>query len=427
MFLTCLSIAWPSPVIPKLFVAEENPLGRPITPAEGDMLASIFFIGAAVGPILFFGVVEKIGRRKVMIAISFIPPICYGTMVYADNLILFNICRVLLGLWNGTMFSIEPAYVSEVLSDKERSFLMSIISTFGFSGVFTAFAVGPFISISLFNGLITLVSFIIALLMTMGFPESPYYLMKTEGDVATRKLLNKLRNEEIESELTEISKTVANETRSSYFEIFGEISNLKALTLATFPLLLQSYSGIALILNYSQLIFMETNVAISPEWCSIIVIGLTLSTTFFTPLFMNKNISIYTLLILCLSGIVTCDFIMGMYFMFGKSYTNINWVPLVILICFVLIYNCGLDPIPWMIMGNTYPLNISSEGTALSTSIFQLSVFPSLFFFHKIELAHLFLFSSAFSLLGIIYIKFFVLPDIEKEKQKENYEMKVKA
>lgn len=78
-------------------------------------------------------------------------------------------------------------------------------------------------------------------------------------------------------------------------------------------------------------------------------------------------------------------------------------------------------------MGNTYPLNISSEGTALSTSIFQLSVFPSLFFFHKIELAHLFLFSSAFSLLGIIYIKFFVLPDIEKEKQKENYEMKVKA
>ncbi|XP_044759695.1 facilitated trehalose transporter Tret1-like [Coccinella septempunctata] len=423
IFLTCLSYSWPSPVLPKLFEAEDNPLGKPLTPDEGDFIAAIFYVGAAVGPILFFGIVEKIGRRKVLMAISIIPPICYGVLMFADTVTLYNICRVLLGLWTGIMFSIEPVYVSEVLADEERSFLMSIITIFGFSGVFAAVSVGPFVSIPMFNGLIALVSLVISILMIFGFPESPFFLMKTKGEEATQELLRKLRNRDIVDETVSISKTVANETKSSFLEIFSNLKNLKFFMLATLPLLLQSYSGIALILNYSQLIFMETNVAISSEWCSIIVIGFTLSTTFLTPLFMDKKVSIYTLLILCLTGIATCDFLLGMYFLFGRGESSLTWVPLVVLVIFVLVYNCGLDPIPWMLLGESYPLNISAMGTALSTSIFEISVFPSLYFFHKFDLGYLFLFSCGFSLFGVFYIKFFVVPDVEKSKKTNQIEM----
>ncbi|XP_045477758.1 facilitated trehalose transporter Tret1-like [Harmonia axyridis] len=423
IYLSFISYSWISPVLSKLNATEDNPLGNPITKEDADSIAALFYIGAAIGPILVFGIVDKIGRRNILIAVSYIPPIVYGVLMFANTITLYQICRFVLGLSTGVIFSVEPVFVSEMVSKKERPFLMAIITAFSFFGIFSSVSIGPFIPLDMFNGYIAFDCLAIALLMTFGFPESPYFLMKTEGEQAARELLSTLRPESVEEELSEISKIITRESKGSRFGIFGSLKNFKAFILCTFPFLLQSYSGMILILTHCDLIFMETTKAIPSMWSIIIVVSITLLTSFITPVLITKKVPVFTLFVYCLCGVATCDLIMALYFLFGRNIEFLSWLPLVVLVCFAVIYNFGLDPIPWMLLGQSYPLKLRAFGTAISTSIFQLSLLSSLYFYHWIAVGYLFLFSSIFSLIGVIYFKFIFVPDTEKTE--EETEMRV--
>ncbi|XP_044759694.1 facilitated trehalose transporter Tret1-like [Coccinella septempunctata] len=413
--ISCLSYAWPSPVLPKLLNATDSPLGNPITPDESDLIGAIFYIGASIGPLCFISVVNRFGRRRVLTFLSLIPPIAYGTLAFAKTVDLYIICRTLLGLYVGAVFSIQPVYLAEVLAEEERNFLMSFVTLFSFIGVFAAVTIGPFIPVTHFNGLIAILSAVVFVLVAFGFPESPYYVMQTEGKGKAKVLLRKLRQGRIENEAGMIEDRILEESEKSCCQIFANKSNFKALILATIPLLLQSSSGVALLINYSQLIFMETNISIPSHYCSIIVVGLTFSTAFLAPVLLKaRRMSPVSLLMLCLAGVGLCDLIMGLYFLYGRGISFISWLPLLNLIAFVLIYNCGLDPIPWMILGNTYPVNISAVGTAISISIFEFSIFPTMILFHKVDISFLFLISSVWCVLGIVYCKFVVAPSEDK-------------
>ncbi|XP_045478010.1 facilitated trehalose transporter Tret1-like [Harmonia axyridis] len=414
--VSCLSFAWSSSVLPKLLESQDSPLQKPITANESDLIGAIFYIGAAIGPLCFISVVNKLGRKKVLAIISLIPPIAYGILIFAKSVTLYIVCRTFLGIYVGAAFSIQPVYLAEVLAMEERAFLMSFVTLFSFIGVFTAFTVGHFIPVVHFNGLIAVLSTIVLILVTFGFPDSPYYVIQHENNRKMMVLLKKLRTRRVNvnEEFEEIQNRAACETEDSWLQIFCTKDNIKALISATIPLLLQSSCGVIFLMNYNQLIFMQTSITISSHYCSIIVVSLTFSTTFLAPILLKrKKITPGTLLMCCLLGVGVCNIIMSLYFFYGRHISYLSWLPLMVLVCSVLIYNCGLDPIPWMILGNSYPVSISAVGTAVSISIFELSVFPTMFLFHKVNMSYLFLFSSICCALGIVYVKFVVGPSEE--------------
>lgn len=416
-FTICLSAGWTSPVLAKLAEIEDNPLGRPLTAEESDLIGSIFFVGASIGPLLCIFSVEMFGRKKMLTMLSAITPISYLILTFAENVELYYIARVLLGVYAGASLSIEPVYVSEIVKPEEREFLMSCVSIFNFGGILAAYALGPFIPLTYFNLLTAVFSFSFVILLGLGCPESPYYVMLREGKEETRVLLKKLRKGDVEIELQEIEKTVKNQTRNSYFDIFKSTKNLKPFILATVPLVLQQYCGITLIVTYSQLIFLQTDISIPSHICSIIVVCLQISTSFLTPtLLKSQKLTQKSLLFLSFTGLGLCNSVLGCFFLYGKEIEELNWLPLIALIGFVTFYNCGIDPIPWITLGQVYPMNINSVGTALSSSIFFISIFPVLYLFYKVDLSYLFL-SSAFScFLGILYTKFVFTEQFEKKE-----------
>ncbi|XP_044759701.1 facilitated trehalose transporter Tret1-like isoform X2 [Coccinella septempunctata] len=397
---------------------EDNPLGRPLTPEESDLIGSIYFIGASIGPLLCIFSVERFGRKKMLALLSAITPISYIILTFAENVELYYLARVLLGLYAGAALSIEPVYVSEIAGPQEREFLMSCVSVFNFGGILASYAVGPFIPLFYFNSLIAVFSLTFVILLALGCPESPYYVMQTKGKDETRVLLKKLRRGDVEGELQAIEKTVGNQSRSSYFEIFKSTKNFKPFVLATIPLVLQQYCGITLIVTYSQLIFLQTEISIPSHICSIIVVCLQISTSFLTPtLLKSQKFTQKSLLYLCFTGLGLCNLVLGFFFLYGKDVASLNFLPLVGLIVFVVFYNCGIDPIPWITLGQVYPMNINTVGTALSTSIFFISIFPVLYMFYKVDLSYLFL-SSAFScLLGLLYAKFIFTENFHKKEE----------
>ncbi|XP_044759702.1 facilitated trehalose transporter Tret1-like [Coccinella septempunctata] len=407
-FFVCLNAAWPSPVLPKLSDTKDNPLGYPITPDESDLIGSLFFVGASIGPLLTIGIVERFGRRKILTFMSLIVPIAYTLLAFGENVELYYVCRVFLGLYSGAALSMEPVYISEVLPPKQREFLMSFVTFFGFSGILITYSVVPFVPLSYFNASIAVISSIFIVLLSFGCPKSPYFLIKTEGSDSTRYLLKKLRNSnDVDGELEDIQASVTENVEKSVFSIFTSKQNWKIVILATVPLLLQQFSGMTVVVTYSQLIFEQTNVSIPSQFCSIIVVGLQVSTAFLTPVLLKSNrISRNSLLMLCLTGLGACNCTLGLYFLFGKDVEWLNWLPLLALVAFVLFYNCGIDPIPWMMLGEIYPNNLSSIGSAVSTSVFLFSIFPILYLFKKVHIAYLFLGPGILSFLGVLYVKF---------------------
>ncbi|XP_044759693.1 facilitated trehalose transporter Tret1-like [Coccinella septempunctata] len=406
-FLISVTLSWTSPVLAKLGEAEDNPLGRPITTDESDLIGSLFFVGASVGPLLFIHIVKKFGRKKVLVLLLTIVPIAYGMLIFVKKVEYYYLSRILLGLYSGATLSVVPVYLSEIIAPDDVAFLMSFETLFGFTGILITYTLGSFIPLKYFNGSIVVFSVIVIILLSFGCPESPYYMMQVKGKDEARRVLRRLRKQYIEKELEHIEKTIENETSKSYFEIFKSKKYFKTIILATIPLLLQQFCGITLIVTYSQLIFQETKLPLAPHICSIIVVGLLEVTCFLAPtLLKSKRLSLKNIMTLSLAGTAICNLVISIYFFYGKNLPALNWVPLVSLILFVVFFNCGMDPIAWTILGQTYPRNISFVGTALSTSVYFISIFPILYSFYKVDMTYLFLGSFFSCTFGVIYVRF---------------------
>ncbi|KAK9873757.1 hypothetical protein WA026_002112 [Henosepilachna vigintioctopunctata] len=420
LWLASITVSWPSPVLVKLRGTEDNPLGRPITPDESDLIGSLLFVGASIGPLLFIGIVERFGRKLSLLLSSAIMPLVFLTVAFTDKIEIYLICRVLTGFYFGVTLSIQPSYVSEICTPDKRSVLMSFSTLFLMFGVSTSDTVGDALTFFQFNTFIAIVSIIFMVIVSLTCPESPYYVMRVEGKDKTRELLKKIRQtKDVEDELLEIVETIESEIKESYLEIFGSMQNFKPFVLATILLLFQQLTGIFVLVTYVQQIFLATNVPIQAHQCSMVLVIFQMVTCFLPPILMNsRKFSRKGLLMFTLLGLGLCNLTIGYYFCFGRNVDYLDWLPLVVLIVFIFIFNCGLDPIPWMLMGEIYPMNIKSVGSALSTCLYFLSTFPLLYVFNKFAMHYLFLSCGFFSVCGFVFVKLFII-DTEGKSLRE--------
>lgn len=420
-FNICLNAAWPSPVLAKLnrLDPEDNPLGRRVTDEESDLIGSLFFVGAAIGPLVIIVLVEKFGRKNVLDGLSLMIPIAYVVLTFTNDIDMYFICRTVLGFYSGAALSIQPVYLTEILPKEEKDFLMSLETVFNFMGILYAYAIAPAIPLFYFNLSVVIFAIFIFVLQAVACPSSPFDVMKSRGVEETRAVLQTLRNkEDVNAELEEIRNIVITDSKKSYFDIFKSKDSWKALMVGTVPLIIQQWCGIPLLITYSQLIFNKTNISISSDMCSIIVVVFQVSTTFLTPVLLKcKTFTRKGLVILCLTLLGLCNLVLALYFFYGLTIPALNWLPMVALIAFVISYNCGIDSIPWIIMGEIYPTKISAVGSAISTSLFFGSIFPLLYSFRKVNIGYLFLTSFTDCVVGILFFAF-VYVNLKKSYRK---------
>lgn len=421
IFLTGLCFAWSSPILVKLAETKDNPLGDPITPDESDLIGSLFYIGCCIGPIFIIWILVKFGRKTSLI-ISIVPFIlAHVCFAFSKNIEVYYICRIISGIAVGSIVSAVPVYTSEILPPKIRGCLMSLCNTFIQAGSLLSYVSGPYLSVCYFNIMIVIVSLVFLILFVIFCPESPYYTLVANGKEETGKLLRHLRVENINYELNEIEAALSEQRNDSFLAIFKTKSNVKAFLLATILLVIQQFTGTNIIMGYSQLIFLETNVIFSSDKCAIIVGCFQLFSSFLTPLYSEKYPR-KSLLGFSLSGLIICNFTMSIYFFVLKDMNIMNWLPLLALAVFVLFDNCGDGALPWVLLGELYPSHIKCTGSSLSTSIFYLVQFCLTFIFHKVELKFMFLGFGCLTILALIFIYYFV-PETKGKTLREIQEL----
>lgn len=411
--------SWTSPVLPKLLnanVTAENPLGYPISNDEESWIGSLVSIGAVIGPFISAFAADRIGRKRTLLSLGIPLIVSFGILIGARNIALFYFTRILAGISIGGIFAVLPTYIAEVSEVSIRGMMSTSMNNFEVMGFFASYVTGPYVSLRMFNIICTLVPILfIVIFITM--PESPYYLVAKDQKEKAKNCLKRLRctsDAKAEKEMEEIKISVDKYLGSKYMDILNTRSNIKALIISLSLISFQQLSGVNVVTFYTQILFAATGSTIPPEISAIIIGGVQVIAAFVTP-FVVDRVGRKILLLISAAGMLLSEVPLGVYFYLhdqGTDLTNLYWLPVTCLVCYITVFNFGFGPLPWTMMSELFPDNVKAVATSLTTSMCWFLSFILTKYFEStslyIGMGGTFWIFSGFNFIAIIFVIFWV-------------------
>lgn len=330
---------------------------------------------------------------------------------------IYYVARFILGAALGGVYTVIPMYVGEIADNENRGTLGSVMNVFLCFGIFFSYCVGPYTSLVVFNVLLGTVPIIFFVLFLLLAPESPqYYLSKNRTSLA-KSSLQKIRgpHADINQELDLIMKKIDEDGRGNVLDIFRSKGLTKALLITVGLGVFQQFSGVCAVFFYAQPIFETAGSSLEPTICSIIIGSVQFSTSFLTPVLVDRW-GRKLLLLVSAVGMALAEIPLGIYcYLKDAKYdvSAISFLPVLCLITYIFMYNFGYGPLPWVIMGEIFPPNVKSYASSITAGVCWLAGFLTAKYFEPISLAigmgQCFWIFSAFCVAAIPFGIFFVV------------------
>lgn len=167
-----------------------------LTKAESGWIASIGFIGMALGASLGGLLADRFGRRQVFALTLLIYGLATGASALAGGIAILLVLRFFVGLGLGAELPVASTYVSEFAPARIRGRLIVILEAFWAVGWTAAALIGYFVIPASEDGwrwafALGAVPAVYALIVRWGLPESPRWLASrgriAEADRIVRK------------------------------------------------------------------------------------------------------------------------------------------------------------------------------------------------------------------------------------------------
>lgn len=364
-------IGWTSPSLPML---KSNSSHIRITSDDASWIASFYLLGTVPGCILAAFIVDWLGR-KMSLLIAGVPLfVGFIMIIIAWNPYILYASRFISGIGQGVVYVVCPMYIGEIADKEIRGALGSLIKLMVTFGELYAHAIGPFMS---YQNL----AYICLLLPLMFFltfswmPESPYFLLmrNRQDDAMTilKRLKRRVSEDQLEIDLQEMQKTVIRDLRDRGHlgDLFNTPGNRRAIIISFGLQLILQCSGIAAIESYTQEILEEGDGAL-PASITVILLSLFqliagVGATILVDKLGRRPLLLSTTF---LAGITLS--IAGIFyflkFVYKVNMTGYGWILHSSVIFYELIIALGLNPLPYMMLGELFSTNI--KGAAVSST-----------------------------------------------------------
>lgn len=204
------------------------------------------------------------------------------------------------------------------------------------------------------------------------------------------------------------------------FDIFKSKGLTKAFVMSTSLFILQQCSGINIVYYYSQTIFEESGTSLAPEICSIILGVDQFVSSIITSSVIDSVGRKITLIISCI-GVAISLVPLGVYEQLKHNnvdVSNMSYIPVVSLTAFIFLYNTGIGPVPWIMLGEIFPPKVQTAATSIISSLnwilsFLVTKYVE-FFLHTIGLGNSCWVFSSCCLLFTIVVKLLVIETKQK-------------
>ena len=356
--------SWTSPALPFL---RSNESEISINNVEGSAIATFLDVGAFIGDVVLIFLSGFIGRKYSIFILAVPYTISWLMIILAKNVFTLYASRIISGFTSDMCLCLSTMYVGEIADKNIRGALLTGLKIFINMGHVYVKTAGAFLSYKMMN----IMMFIIPLIFLTTFsfmPESPYYLLQKNRREEALKALMKLKGvkkpEFVSTELERMHKFVkeSQENKKWMFrELFYTKANRRSFCVVVIAWITKFLSGMVTIDAYTQDIFEETEIPLSPEICAMIIAIVSLSMTVVSAFIIERagrKISLLLSSLLCALGLLMVGlfFFLKTYLMLDvKSYT---WLPLFGLIVYEVAFALGLAYIPIVLMGEMFALNI---------------------------------------------------------------------
>ncbi|KAJ8920258.1 hypothetical protein NQ315_011919 [Exocentrus adspersus] len=224
-----ITMTWTSPMFVKLYSNDTsvNPLPEPIVKSEDALIGSLINVGAMLGPFPFSFIADRFGRKIGLLCIAIPHLVAYISFAFAKSVYMFYFGRVFGGLGVGGGYALLPMYIAEISEDSNRGLLSASLVLFWSFGNLLPYAMGPFLSSTIFNLILAGVPFAFFVLFFLFGVETPYYWLKTNQPDKAEKALMKLRSLDtkgVEAEFDHIKQNFKREEGGSLIDIIKKSS-----------------------------------------------------------------------------------------------------------------------------------------------------------------------------------------------------------
>lgn len=399
------------------------------------MLFSVLPLGAVIGCFMGSKLANSIGRKPSLtimsifcIAIS----IALGFSQKVNSYWIFLLERYLLGIVVGNYSTITPIYINEISA---KQFLGATGSCFRIGclvGILLSNVMGFIFANSQTWPILLSVTALPAGIQVVLFladlsPETPVFLCST-GKLEQAKDTNQILKGK-DAILDENHTIKSTNIKQDIAKIFHH-PEVKPATIAVITSqALRHLCGINAIFFYSSSIFMSLGLSVKLSELVTVLMSLLNIISVLTSTFLVDKVGRKILLITGYVGMAAMSILMTFLLYFSTQCQNgnlgkgqncqiITLLPILPICIFIIIYELGPGPIPWILASesvlNDYRAGCQSLGAIFNwvCSFIIGFTFP---FFQKLLKEFIFLPFAIICLIAVIYTKFFVVETANKE------------
>ncbi len=340
-----------------------------LSTTEESIATSSVLIGAILGAILGGYSADRLGRKRSIIGGSVLFIVGTLVVIASQGLPVFVVGRILIGIAIGLASFIVPMYISELAPERIRGSLVSLNQLFVTLGILVSYGVDSFFSATGAWRLMFACGLVAGFILLIGMslmPFSPRWLILKHKLDKARQVLQKIRGTtNVQSEISEIQKTVKTENKGlgQFKSSYLKYPLIVGLGLAIF----QQITGVNTIIYYAPTIFQFAG--LSSDTAAIAAttgVGAANLIVTAVALVLVDRVGRRPLLLVGIAGMTISLVVLGAGFVFAGSGSGsaVGAITAISLIAYISFFAIGLGPVFWLLISEIFPLQ--ARGTAMS-------------------------------------------------------------
>lgn len=387
--------------------------GLTITPTEFSWMGSLCTLGA--GAICIpIGILSDLIGRKISMLLMVVPFIVgWLLIILANSVTMFYVGRFITGIASGAFCVAAPMYTAEIAESEIRGRLGSYFQLLLAVGILLSYAFGCIVdmfTLSIISVIAPIIFFVVFLFM----PESPmYYLMKGREDDARKSLIKLYGNQyDIDGAIQSQQQAIEEKRRNkvSFSTMIKSKVTIKGFVIGYGLMIFQQFSGVNIMVLYGNDIFINAGSKLTPGVCMIIYGTIGVVAVFASTIVVDR-LGRRILLLSSIICLFLTMFALGVYFYLQQiniSVDSINWLPLLSLCVFNIMFSFGFGPLPWMMMGEIFAPEVKGVAASSAGLLNWLMAFIVTKFYIDLKnaftTAGTFWFFSGISAIGIFFV-----------------------
>ncbi|XP_042876206.1 facilitated trehalose transporter Tret1-like isoform X2 [Penaeus japonicus] len=373
-----LVIGWPA-VLPK--IQDDNSTRLVLSAQDVTWLVSMPGLTGVASSLIAGPLMEAVGPRRLLLGILLPAALLWLLQAFSAHIRLVYLGRVLSSLVYSLLVPLPSVLLAELVDSRLRGIMLSLEFNFAL-GQMTAYLMAYFLPWDLATALCS-APVVLAFLLTLLVPESPYWLCRQNQKDKALKSLKNLRgpSENVSLELDEISSKMQERKQTTVEDQVAQLADpqhYRPILLLTAVFVLRELGGQYVIFSYSVYLFKRAGAALDAFACTLLLGAVRLVFTGMAFVCVDRvgrrPLMIGTSLVGGVAEAVGAVFLL-------VDIPGSSWMPMTAVMVFVSAYGLGIGPIPWALMGEMLPTPVRALGSAICSFWFSVAVFGMSFAF----------------------------------------------